>query len=509
MTPLSDNHRKWVDDFLGQSSRSTSALQSGLQSGRPSVVVAQAPTPTPPTTTTGGANAQPAPPTNPIDQLTKAIELDDPAVASLINSGLNLEDADSAGMTPLMQAAKFDRVQIAKTLIDTKGVQVDGVNTSRDTPLLVAVRFDKVAVARVLLDKGARVDEHGVDHDFPLIVAVDKKLKAMRDLILEDQYKANVNNSGKGGQTALMKANEVDDDDSINVLLAHKDIKVDRDDNLRETALFGAARKNPDRVQRLLDRDADPNKQERGLRMTVLMEMAMSNTEQGNAVANVLVKHKAKNPAKRLKLDMKDREGRTALMLAIKAGNTSFIDLLPKDDATSVNLKQVKEERIKKLEEKEGPVEKTSEDEENAEENTALIMAVKSQNVDAVQAMLKFKKLDLDVQNNNKMTALMVSVGADRPVSIVEMLLLASTDINPKGPNKDFQGPKSKTALHLAAENANVDAVEKLLARKASRDKMDNKGKTALENVEALLKSPGHPQAEKLQKIADKLKSRN
>ena len=72
----------------------------------------------------------------------------------LINAGADLNFKNDEGSTPLITAAAFDHTDLAKLLIDS-GANIDLTNNEGSTALMLAVLYSNIDIVKSLLDKGA------------------------------------------------------------------------------------------------------------------------------------------------------------------------------------------------------------------------------------------------------------------------------------------------------------------------------------------------------------------
>ncbi|MFI2477821.1 ankyrin repeat domain-containing protein [Nocardia xishanensis] len=77
-------------------------------------------------------------------------------VAELLDAGLNPNDRDNDGATPLHGAAQYDGVETVRVLLDA-GAEVNAQDNQGDTPLFYALRspWSTAAVVQLLRDRGA------------------------------------------------------------------------------------------------------------------------------------------------------------------------------------------------------------------------------------------------------------------------------------------------------------------------------------------------------------------
>jgi len=109
------------------------------------------------------------------------------------------------------------------------------------------------------------------------------------------------------------------------------------------------------------------------------------------------------------------------------------------------------------------------------ENGQALLAAIKNHNLDEAKELLKKHSININVQNDEGLTALHLAASKkyNNP-EIVQMLLL-------KGANPDLQNNKyGTTALHYAARNNKIEIVNILLDKGANTDLQNKYGETAL-----------------------------
>ena len=89
------------------------------------------------------------------------------AVQKLIQNGVNINEADSNGSTPLMHAISEKKVEVAKYLIES-GADLKAKNKYGYDALIYAVENRQIETMKLLIDKGADVDSRDIQGNIPL-----------------------------------------------------------------------------------------------------------------------------------------------------------------------------------------------------------------------------------------------------------------------------------------------------------------------------------------------------
>lgn len=172
-----------------------------------------------------------------------------------------LDRANVAGSTPLIQAALADRGEVAKWLVNA-GAQVDGVNTQGETALSAAAFSDNVELATLLLAHKARPDTIDVTGKGVIVYAAARGATRIVEMLLDAgvdpnaRYRANL--------TVLMWAAGHPDNTAAEAglqtvtLLLSRGAKVDLvDDRGRSALMIAAGLGHQAIVQALLEAGAD------------------------------------------------------------------------------------------------------------------------------------------------------------------------------------------------------------------------------------------------------------
>lgn len=335
------------------------------------------------------------------------------------------------------------------------------------------------------LDRGA-VNENS-DNVTALINAAQKGKNALQHLLATG---VDINSQNSSGETALILSAKRGLKDTVEMLLnagADADLQGSYGDTaLKSVAFSGEA----EIVKMLLDTDADVNLQ--GINEftsakddTALMDASMKGHKdivkmlldagadinlQGNKDDTALIRaveHGDKEIVKLLldagaNTDLQNSDGYTALDFAENEGHTEITNML-RDASNEENVDDDCDAD-------------DYEDDEDTDENddidsmeAILHAAIKSKN--ELQHLLD-TGVDIDSQNNDGVTALMVAVFSYGN-AIVKTLLDA-------GANIDLQNNDGMTALMAAVSDGNADIVKRVLDAGANIDLQNDDGMTAL-----------------------------
>lgn len=226
--------------------------------------------------------------------LTVAIERKMPDIAKeLLKYKLNLNTRDFYGRTPLMLAIDNKLGDVAQILIE-KGVDIHSVSSKKETALSLASFRGLDEIVHQLLERGALVNHQDREGNTPLIKAVMSGYQKVVEKLLE--YGADVNIRNKENETALAKAilfeRDPDGKDIISLLSARgADVNV-FDDHGFTPFLYLLQNNDVDFVKEFFD---------------LFLEKARVND--------------------------RDPDGKTALMIAVKRGYNDFIFPLLKQGA--------------------------------------------------------------------------------------------------------------------------------------------------------------------------------
>ncbi len=145
-------------------------------------------------------------------------------VRELIGKGADVNCRGEYGYTPLLMAVRYDRLEIAETMI-AKGAEIN-VDTDLDwqqkewgfTPLLWAVNNSYVDMAALLLGSGASVGRQGRGRDVPLLIAARKDSLPLVEMLIARGAKVDESDE-MGDETALRDAVAGGDLDMVDFLI--------------------------------------------------------------------------------------------------------------------------------------------------------------------------------------------------------------------------------------------------------------------------------------------------
>ncbi|KAJ5681923.1 uncharacterized protein N7477_001863 [Penicillium maclennaniae] len=178
-------------------------------------------------------------------------------VMELLESGIDPDTRDVNGVTPLALACVRGVVDVAETLIKA-GANVNSVDNVGGTPLYGAAYHDYEQLVQLLLRQDATEVNLTVYQYTPLMVAaLNGYIGIVKAFLPIPRLEIN-KGCEESGLTALMVAASYDEPESVEALLTHPDIDINRQDHGGSTALVLAAEDGYRRVvEILLDKGAD------------------------------------------------------------------------------------------------------------------------------------------------------------------------------------------------------------------------------------------------------------
>lgn len=190
--------------------------------------------------------------------LTDAIFYDDTkAIEKLVAQGVNLDERDKFGYTPLILAANDGKIEIADLLIE-KGAKLNYKSADGETALHAAIRKCDVEMTRLLLDRGALITEKGKDGSTPLICAIVSNCLYIVELLLERG--ADPDERDEQSRTAFEWATNGCEDPGIKTLMKDTGEAIQRRRADEVRAAFTAAGHTRATMQQQLLRENFPHK---------------------------------------------------------------------------------------------------------------------------------------------------------------------------------------------------------------------------------------------------------
>lgn len=232
--------------------------------------------------------------------LTRLLELGRTGeVRKQLKSGVNVDERNEEGWTPLMVATRNQLDETVKMLLE-HGANVNATTKDGKTPLIVAVSRDRTLsatrkIVRMLLERGANVNSVTDEGKTPLMLAaLNEHFEVVRILL---DHGANIRARDKDGETSLMHASYapvISEQDLyphiVNALLEHG-ARVNAKAKDGDTALIIASRNcEKDVVQALLKHGADVSVENNEGKTAVQLEKKDNRDQENCSEVNELLK---------------------------------------------------------------------------------------------------------------------------------------------------------------------------------------------------------------------------
>lgn len=423
-------------------------------------------------------------PANPDYMLHKLIAEDGSLalIRKLLDSGMEIEETNRLGATPLAVAvekmryktvellleygAKTDNPDATRSLVSIvagqpetpktlkmlkllhkRGAPLDNKSTNNNSsPLMRAVNAGNVETCRYLLENG--VDFQSLSNDFagetPFIAACNKKNYKLAKMLRD--FGADINAKNVKGNSAMHLAAVSGDIETLKFLVG-LGAKTDEKNTEGKTPLmqaFNAYNNSAETTIYLAKQNGrDFNTPDDDGR-TLLHQAAESGKWE------FLEKVLAGEDGKNIDLDVRDYDGRTPMMLAAYAGHTAFVE---------------------KLADKGAPL--------NSTDNfgrTALYFAVAAVQEGAIDALIK-KGANLHILPKTDRRSFLHQAAETARLSLTQKFVAAKLPVN----RKDVNG---NTPLHIAIKHGNHPVVEYLLENGADPKITNSVGFSAVELAE-------------------------
>lgn len=385
-------------------------------------------------------------------------------VQALLAGGSEVDAIDNYGMTPLSVASQQGHLEIVKELV-AKGAQVDGASATGETPLYAASVNGHLEVADFLIKSGADVNKGDIEGSTPLFYAAQEgHLGIVRSLA---SCGALPHLATKYGGTPLHAASNLGNLSIVSVLLDNN-ADVNATDAHRMTPLFIACQLGHlGIVSMLLDQGARVDQGTADDKGPLYIASCTGRTD----IVKKLIKYRAG-------VDRVDVEHVSPLYIAAQNGHVEVVeallahkcqvDLSASDGATPLFIASQR-----------GHVTVVSElircgaqvDATDNEGLTPLYIACQKGHYDVVKFLLA-QGAQVSKRDNQGLTPLLTAAEHKR-LKIILTLVIHGADVNMA--NLDGGG----TALHLAAEDGNLEIVKLLLRLDARVHTATPKGETA------------------------------
>ncbi|KAF0690547.1 Aste57867_18063 [Aphanomyces stellatus] len=418
---------------------------------------------------------------------------------ALLEHKAAVNTADKSGKTALFLASSKGHVEIVTALIH-QGANVDCETRDGQTSLFAAIAGGREGVIQVLLDSHANINFQGKDGVTALhFSAIQGNSKLADDVV---KHGADPNLVMDDGNTALHVACTKGDMECVHVILSSKtqDLKITNKEG--KTALFCAMlEKHNDVAVELINQGADPNVRSGKLGGVSALHLAarLKNSD----LASALIKHGA-DPnldgstalhvacgngdmefvqvilsSENRNLDIVDNAGLTALLHTIQCGHISIaIELVAqradpniavKDGSTALHLavdRMNSELTTTLLEHGADPNLRM----QNG--NTALHISCENGDMNCVRVILSSTKQNLNLLNNEGMTALLSAI-QNNHIDIALELVNQNADPN-------VAGKDAVTPLYLAVDRGDNELASALIEHGANPNAVVKGGNTAL-----------------------------
>jgi len=352
-------------------------------------------------------------------------------VKTLLDGGVNYNQAMINGETPLCIAAKKGHLEVVEALLEY-GAKPNKPMTNGVTPLYIAAEKGHLEVVKTLLDSGADYNKPMTNGATPLYIAAEKgHLEVVKTLL---DSRADYNKPMANGATPLYIAAEKGHTEIVKALLARGSApnlaKADR-----TTALFIAAQKGHlDVVDLLLQYQAKPNKAITDGATPLLIAAKNGHLK----IVEALLRYGADRNLAMI-------NGTTPLYIAAQNGHLDVVDALLRYQA------------------------KPNKAMKNG--NTPLYIAARNGHLEIVKSLLE-NSADRNLAISNRETPLFVAAEKGR-MNIVDVLLRYRA-------NPNIATSNGATPLYIAAQNGHLDIVKALLARGANPNIATSNGETPL-----------------------------
>jgi ankyrin repeat protein len=415
------------------------------------------------------------------------------SIPLLLEKGAHLEDKTTDGATALIVALHYKNKEAVELLLKA-GADVNAYNKPSFTPLMVAAEHSSYIIP-VLLEKGARLEDKTADGVTALSVAIYNNNKEAVELLLKAG--ANSNARDEDGESPLMYAIRAKNKDLVELLLK-AGAEVNAYNKIGWTPLMVAAERFSDSIPLLPENGAHLEDKTADGATALLVALHYKNKEAVELLLRAGADVNAYNKQsftplmvaaehsfdiipllleKGARLEDKDVDGATALLVAISNNNKEAVELLLKagadanacnknDSTPLMNAAEFFAESIPLLIAKGARLE-----DKTKLGSTALMYAIFNNNKEAVELLLE-AGADANARNKNDSTPLIYA--AERFSDSIPLLLK-------KGARLEDKNGYGLMALMIGIASKNKEAVKLLLEAGADVNDRNKAGKTVLE----------------------------
>jgi ankyrin repeat protein len=368
------------------------------------------------------------------------------SVKKLLNSGnlSFLNKQNNNGNTALMKAIESNNKEIAELLI-SKGCDLNLKNEYGNTALIIAIRYAEMEIAQLLIDKGCDLDLQNNEGNTALMISAEYGNKEIAELLISNGCDLDLKNDY--GYTALIFA--IDNGKmKIAQLLIDKGCDLNLQTEYNYTALNILNEKGYTLKNGIISKKIKNNIENKNINLSKY-------ENKKNILSNILQKYKP--------IDI--------LFAAIKYKKYIVANEIIKDKSIDLNIR-------------------------NIYGNTPLMYAIKvSQNKKIINLNISkrfFKYIteydiikllidsgcNLDIQNNEGNTALMIAIKDNKKTDIVKLLIDSGCDLNLENKDKvvyknkdqdiEFEFEGGNTALSLAIQNKRFNTINMLLDKECN-----------------------------------------
>ncbi|KAL8624152.1 hypothetical protein ACOMHN_020202 [Nucella lapillus] len=352
---------------------------------------------------------------------------------------VNVHSGD--GKTPLHRAVESYNINIVLLLLELTGskkVQINAVDMQGDTPLHIAIRkgFDKAVFSLVSENPDCCVVNHAGDAAIHVVLQVLSSEQVVESVA---ERTLNINVKNKENCTPLHLAVLSGSLVQVGMILRHREVSINLFNNDIRTALFLACEKNFEMIfLALMENGADVNIPDKDRNAPLHLAVNFGQ----DSIAQMLINHDSTD------LNLKDKLGRTALLIACKRSCTYLVKDLIGHHA-DINIKD-----------------------DNGE--SALVVACKLGLFVTVRKLVLHPLCQINISGKDRRTPLQIACEQNRAAD-VRLLVEFGADVNCVNPLTN------STALHEAIKAGNEGTINLLIAAAMSTlDVADVLGATPL-----------------------------